>query len=110
MPNQKLELTWIGKETRPRLELIILSNDIEKIYHAKYPIMKSSIKINKKIEGEKINVMTSSHAPSLTISATSVENPYCTRLDYYMLRIFLKRYEQISREKNNRRRKCQDYS
>ena len=32
---QKLELTWIGKENRPRLEPRILLEDPEKSYHAK---------------------------------------------------------------------------
>ncbi len=33
---QKLELTWIGKEKRPRLEPRILLEDPEKSYHAKF--------------------------------------------------------------------------
>ncbi len=32
----KLELTWIGKENRPRLEPRILIKDPEKSYHAKF--------------------------------------------------------------------------
>ena len=32
----KLELTWIGKENRPRLEPRILIEDPEKSYHAKF--------------------------------------------------------------------------
>ncbi len=32
---QKLELTWIGKEKRPKLEPRILLEDPEKSYHAK---------------------------------------------------------------------------
>lgn len=31
---QKLELTWIGKENRPKLEPRILLEDPEKSYHA----------------------------------------------------------------------------
>ena len=31
---QKLELTWIGKEKRPRLEPRVLIEDTEKSYHA----------------------------------------------------------------------------
>jgi adenine-specific DNA-methyltransferase len=34
MAKQKLELTWIGKDTRPRLEPRILLEDPEKSYHA----------------------------------------------------------------------------
>lgn len=33
---QKLELTWIGKENRPKLEPRILVEDTEKFYHAKH--------------------------------------------------------------------------
>ncbi len=35
---QKLELTWIGKDVRPRLEPRILLEDPEKSYHAKYRV------------------------------------------------------------------------
>jgi adenine-specific DNA-methyltransferase len=34
MKKQRLELTWIGKDERPRLEPRILLEDIEKSYHA----------------------------------------------------------------------------
>src|SRR3989338_1124231 len=35
---QKLELTWIGKENRPKLEPRILLEDPAKSYHAKYRV------------------------------------------------------------------------
>ncbi len=35
---QKLELTWIGKEHRPRLEPRILLEDPDKSYHAKFRV------------------------------------------------------------------------
>jgi len=35
---QKLELTWIGKENRPKLEPRILLEDPERSYHAKYRV------------------------------------------------------------------------
>ncbi len=34
---QKLELTWIGKENRPRLEARIVLEDLEKPYHTMHP-------------------------------------------------------------------------
>ena len=34
----KLELTWIGKENRPKLEPRILLEDPEKSYHAKHRV------------------------------------------------------------------------
>jgi hypothetical protein len=36
--NQKLELTWIGKENRPHLEPRILLEDPEKSYHASHRV------------------------------------------------------------------------
>ncbi len=35
---QKLELTWIGKENRTKLEPRILLEDLENSYHAKYRV------------------------------------------------------------------------
>ncbi len=35
---QKLELTWIGKESRPKLEPRVLLEDAEQSYHAKQRI------------------------------------------------------------------------
>lgn len=40
---QKLELTWIGKENRPKLEPWILLEDPEKSYHAKHRATKNDI-------------------------------------------------------------------
>jgi adenine-specific DNA-methyltransferase len=52
--NQKLELTWIGKENRPKLEPRILIEDPEKSYHAKYRISKNDIFDNKLIFGDNL--------------------------------------------------------
>jgi adenine-specific DNA-methyltransferase len=38
MSKQKLELTWIGKEKRPKLEPRILLEDPDKSYHAKHRV------------------------------------------------------------------------
>ena len=38
MSKQKLELTWIGKENRPKLEPRILLEDPAKSYHAKHRV------------------------------------------------------------------------
>ena len=35
---QKLEITWIGKDVRPKLEPRILLEDPEKSYHAQYRV------------------------------------------------------------------------
>ncbi|MBU4199216.1 MAG: site-specific DNA-methyltransferase [Verrucomicrobia bacterium] len=50
----KLELTWIGKETRPRLEPRILLEDPEKSYHAKHRITDHDIFDNRIIFGDNL--------------------------------------------------------
>ncbi|TGN11571.1 site-specific DNA-methyltransferase [Leptospira ilyithenensis] len=50
----KLELTWIGKENRPRLEPRILLQDTEKSYHSKHRITKSDIFDNRLIFGDNL--------------------------------------------------------
>ena len=50
----KLELTWIGKENRPRLEPRILLEDPEKSYHAKEKIGDDDIFDNRLIFGDNL--------------------------------------------------------
>jgi adenine-specific DNA-methyltransferase len=49
MTKQKLELTWIGKEKRPKLEPRILLEDPEKSYHAKHRVSDNDIFDNRLI-------------------------------------------------------------
>jgi len=51
---QKLELTWIGKENRPRLEPRILVEDPEKSYHAPYRVGENDLFDNKLIFGDNL--------------------------------------------------------
>ena len=51
---QKLELTWIGKENRPRLEPRILMEDSEKSYHAEHKISENDIFDNMLIHGDNL--------------------------------------------------------
>ncbi len=51
---QKLELTWIGKENRPRLEPRILLEDPQKSYHAKHRIRDNDIFDNRLIFGDNL--------------------------------------------------------
>jgi len=51
---QKLELTWIGKENRPRLEPRILLQDLEKSYHAPHRVTEKDIFDNKLIHGDNL--------------------------------------------------------
>lgn len=51
---QKLELTWIGKENRPRLEPRILLEDPAKSYHAKQRVTENDIFDNRLIFGDNL--------------------------------------------------------
>lgn len=51
---QKLELTWVGKENRPRLEPRILLEDPEKSYHAPHRISDDDIFDNRLIFGDNL--------------------------------------------------------
>lgn len=51
---QKLELTWIGKENRPRLEPRILLEDPSKSYHAKHRVTDHDIFDNRLIFGDNL--------------------------------------------------------
>ena len=60
MPNkmsrkkQRLELTWIGKNQRSRLEPRILLEDPERSYHAKQRVNEKDIFDNKLIFGDNL--------------------------------------------------------
>src|SRR5574338_702298 len=54
MSKQKLELTWIGKEKRPKLEPRILLEDSEKSYHAKHRVSDNDIFDNRLIFGDNL--------------------------------------------------------
>jgi adenine-specific DNA-methyltransferase len=51
---QKLELTWIGKENRPRLEPRILLEDPEKSYHAAHRVTDGDLFDNVLIFGDNL--------------------------------------------------------
>lgn len=50
----KLELTWIGKENRPRLEPRILLEDPEKSHHAQHRVSKNDVFDNRLIFGDNL--------------------------------------------------------
>jgi len=54
MSKQKLELTWIGKEKRPKLEPRILLEDPVKSYHAKHRVTENDIFDNRLIFGDNL--------------------------------------------------------
>lgn len=51
---QRLELTWIGKEIRPKLEPRILLEDVDKSYHAAHRISENDIFDNRLIFGDNL--------------------------------------------------------
>jgi len=51
---QKLELTWIGKENRPKLEPRILLEDTEKSYHANHRVTENDLFDNRLIFGDNL--------------------------------------------------------
>ncbi|WP_124552449.1 site-specific DNA-methyltransferase [Methylophilus methylotrophus] len=51
---QKLELTWIGKDVRPKLEPRILLEDPTKSYHAKHRVSENDIFDNRLIFGDNL--------------------------------------------------------
>lgn len=51
---QKLELTWIGKENRPRVEPRILLEDPSKSYHAKHRVTEHDLFDNRLIFGDNL--------------------------------------------------------
>ncbi len=54
MTRQKLELTWIGKENRPKLEPRILLEEPEFSYHAKHRVSDDDVFNNKLIFGDNL--------------------------------------------------------
>lgn len=51
---QRLELTWIGKEIRPKLEPRILLEDVDKSYHAGHRVSENDIFDNRLIFGDNL--------------------------------------------------------
>lgn len=51
---QRLELTWIGKEIRPKLEPRILLEDVDKSYHAAHRVSENDIFDNRLIFGDNL--------------------------------------------------------
>jgi adenine-specific DNA-methyltransferase len=54
MSKTKLELTWIGKDKRPKLEPRILLEDPSLSYHAKHRVSKNDQFDNKLIFGDNL--------------------------------------------------------
>ena len=76
---QKLELTWIGKENRPRLEPRILLEDPEKSYHAKHRVTDNDIFDNRLIFGDNLLALKALEAEFAgKVKCVFIDPPYNT--------------------------------
>jgi adenine-specific DNA-methyltransferase len=76
---QKLELTWIGKENRPKLEPRILLEDPEMSYHAKHRVADSDIFDNRLIFGDNLLALKALEAEFAgKVKCVFIDPPYNT--------------------------------
>ena len=79
MSKQKLELTWIGKEKRPRLEPRILLEDLTKSYHAKHRVTDGDIFDNRLIFGDNLLALKALEAEFAgKVKCVYIDPPYNT--------------------------------
>lgn len=76
---QKLELTWIGKENRPKLEPRILLEDPAKSYHAKHRVMDGDIFDNRLIFSDNLLALKALEAEFAgKVKCVFIDPPYNT--------------------------------
>lgn len=76
---QKLELTWVGKENRPRLEPRILIEDPEKSYHAAARVSEKDIFDNVLIHGDNLLALKALEADYAgKVKCVFIDPPYNT--------------------------------
>jgi adenine-specific DNA-methyltransferase len=76
---QKLELTWVGKERRPRLEPRILIEDAEKSYHAAARVGEADIFDNVLIHGDNLLALKALEADYAgKVKCVFIDPPYNT--------------------------------
>ena len=76
---QKLELTWIGKENRPKLEPRILLEDTAKSYHAKHRVTDGDIFDNQLIFGDNLLALKALEAEFAgKVKCVFIDPPYNT--------------------------------
>ena len=76
---QKLELTWVGKENRPRLEPRILIEDPAKSYHAAARVSEKDIFDNVLIHGDNLLALKALEADYLgKVKCVFIDPPYNT--------------------------------
>lgn len=77
--NQKLELTWIGKENRPRLEPRILLEDPAKSYHAPHRVTSNDLFDNRLIFGDNLLALKALEQEFLgKVECIYIDPPYNT--------------------------------
>ncbi len=75
----KLELTWIGKDVRPKLEPRILLSDPEKSYHAKHRVTENDIFDNQLIFGDNLLALKAlEHEFAGKVKCVFIDPPYNT--------------------------------
>src|SRR5258708_35848978 len=75
----KLELTWIGKENRPRLEPRILLEDVTNSYHAKVRVSEDDIFDNRLICGDNLLALKAlEHEFTGKVQCIYIDPPYNT--------------------------------
>ena len=86
MRKQKLELTWIGKEKRPKLEPRILLEDPDKSYHAPHRFSENDIFDNRLIFGDNLLALKALEQDfSGKVRCVYIDPPYNTgsAFEYY---------------------------
>ncbi len=79
MKKQKLELTWIGKENRPKLEPRILLEDAEKSHHARHRVTEDDIFDNRLIFGDNLLALKALEAEFAgKVKCVFIDPPYNT--------------------------------
>ncbi|TAH44608.1 MAG: site-specific DNA-methyltransferase [Betaproteobacteria bacterium] len=79
MKRQKLELTWIGKEKRPKLEPRILLEDPGRSYHAKHRVADNDIFDNRLIFGDNLLALKALEAEFAgQVKCVFIDPPYNT--------------------------------
>lgn len=80
MSKQKLELTWIGKEKRPKLEPRILLEDSTLSYHAKHRISDKDVFDNRLIFGDNLLALKALEQEfSGTVKCVYIDPPFNTQ-------------------------------
>jgi adenine-specific DNA-methyltransferase len=76
---QKLELTWIGKDQRPRLEPRILLEDPKRSYHAKQRVTDNDLFDNRLIKGDNLLALKALEAEFAgQVKCVFIDPPYNT--------------------------------